>query len=335
MPQFNRATVVAVLNLKGGVGKTTTAVHLAASLSRNAKVLLIDLDLQASASLYVGLKRQQMSPCVAEWLFSTASFARVKKETAFPDLSIVPASSGLLQFDQKLAGQSAYFYRLKRRIEEISLDYDYILLDCPPSFSLITLNALAAAQYFIAPVSTQYMAFEATRELFHLTEELRKFYQIPMATCLGILRTMVKANQISAEVEEMIKREFGHLLFKTKIPASTRLEMAAQEKRTIFDWAGKSQIAAQYWAFSKEVEERLKLRETAQIAPPVETWQPVSAFTPSSWEKDIEEIPYKPLNAGKYIPNLDLVSFPEDAVEVYTTSPLSKWLKNFKRYFRA
>ena len=325
----NGAAVLSVVNLKGGVGKTTTAVHLAVSLSRNAKVLLIDLDLQASASLYMGLTRHDLKPGVAEWLYGEFCFLRTSRETLFPNLTLLPASSSLRQFEQQFSSKPAYLYRIKRRIDEVKMNYDYIILDCPPSFSLITLNALSASHYFIAPIAPQYMGFEATKDLFSLLEELKQFYRVPFAKCLGVLLTLNKKNKTALEVSQMIQREFGGLCFSHRIDASPRIEIASHEKRTIFDWAGKSQIAQQYWNFTTEVKERLTNLATVLVEKPLEK----KMF--STWKEDSSKLDVKPLQRLGSLKENGLISFPKDAQLIEPSTLFKKWTSVLKRYIRA
>ena len=333
------ATVLAILNLKGGVGKTTTAVHLAVSLSRSARVLLIDLDLQASASLYMGLSRYNLKPSVAEWLYDEVPFARVCHKTQFDNLEIVPASTALRQFDTIVSQRSAYTNRLKQALKPLVLQYDYIILDCPPAFSLLSVNALVAAQYFITPCPPQYLAFEATKDLFSAVDEVKDYYKIPIAENLGILMTMHKKFAVAKEIESLLQMEFGNQMFKTQIDASVKIEQAAKERVSIFDLAGKSHIAIQYWNLAKEVELRIhekrmtlshyngaflhpeQVRTTADLQ---------RALAQSSWEKD-------KVRVQKYVSRYQLakeakdkISFPEER-QKKSTAENDTWFGTFRK----
>ena len=262
-----KSTVIAVMNLKGGVGKTTTAVHLAVGLAQDYKVLLIDLDLQASASLYLGLNRYELRPSVAEWLYQEVPFMQSRRLTAFQNLHLVPASGYLRQFEMIISKRARYTYRLKQALEPLFPFYDYIILDCPPAFSLVSVNALGASHYFVAPCPPQFLAFEATRDLFIAVQEAESYYQMPVATPLGVLSTMVeKRTKVAKEMKTIMQAEFGKLLMETEIDYSVKLAQSAKRKLSIYEMAFKSTVALQYRAFSIEVLKRINDIELEQSA---------------------------------------------------------------------
>lgn len=326
------ATILAILNLKGGVGKTTTAVHLAVSLSRHARVLLIDLDLQASSSLYMGLSRYHLQPSAAEWLYDEAPFGRVLRHTAFDGLDLVPASSNLRNFEAIVSQSPAYTNRLKQALKPVSLLYDYIIIDCPPAFSLLSVNALVAANYFIAPCPPQYLAYEATKDLFSSVKEIQEYYRIPVAENLGVLITMNKRFAVAKEMERMLQMEFGKQLFKTQIDASVKMEQAAKERLSIFDLAGKSVIANQYWALAEEVTARIREKEVSldgSFMHPAEmrsTADLQRALARSSWELDRQKVQKR---ANKYQLAKEAkakISFPDEEEATH-----SSWFGTFRK----
>jgi chromosome partitioning protein len=254
-----KSTVIAVMNLKGGVGKTTTAVHLAVALAQDFKVLIIDLDLQASASLYLGLNRYQLKPSVAEWLYEECPFMQARRTTSFANLHLVPASGYLRQFEPIIGKRPRYTYRLKQALAPLFPFYDYIILDCPPAFSLVSVNALCASDYFIAPCPPQFLSYEATRDLFIAVQEAESFYQIPVAEPLGVLRTMVeKRTRVAKEMRIIMENEFGAQLMETEIDYSAKLAQSAKRKMSIYEIAHKSNVALQYRAFTLEALKRIE-----------------------------------------------------------------------------
>ncbi|HRC85255.1 MAG TPA: AAA family ATPase [Thermoanaerobaculia bacterium] len=229
--------ILALLSKKGGVGKTTTAVSLAAAFARRGqRVLLLDLDSQASASLSLGLGREQFAPSSADVLLGRVSAREARQPTSVPGLEVIPASSDLLGVDLELGGFRNKERRLADRLEGIRDDQDLILIDCPPSLSLLPINALVAADGYVVPIVPQYLAWEGLDNLLASAERISA--RVGSRTrLLGLLLTMVdyRLRSVRDNVDEIRKR-FGSQVFAVEIRVNVRLAEAPGHGRTIFDF---------------------------------------------------------------------------------------------------
>lgn len=249
--------IIAIANQKGGVGKTTTAINLAAACALQGKrVLLIDLDPQGNSSLsFLDLGTVDGS---AFELFTEMNdpWERFTYETAVKNLDIVPARINLAKLEAKLVGDFDAIFRLRDRLEQVRGKYDVVFFDTPPTLGLITVNALVAATHVLVPIQSSYFALEGTDDLLETIEKVRSRPN-PDLEILGVLVTLFdKRTALSKDVESHIRNVFGKKAFKTIITRSVRLEESPAHKETIFSYAPNSSGAAEYAKLCKEVLKR-------------------------------------------------------------------------------
>jgi chromosome partitioning protein len=251
--------VIAIANNKGGVGKTTTAVNLAAALaSGRRKVLLVDLDSQASASLWLGVDRGRLKPSSASVLLHEFPINQAIRPTRVPHLDLLTGSVELANADIALAEIPGRELTLKNVLQRIRSRYDIVVLDCPPSLSLVGVNALVAADALIVPVTPQHLAAEGLVSLLGSLEKVRSRLAIK-GRLLGILLSIVDpARAAAAEVRERLRIQFRDQLFHTEILSSRALEEAPATGGTIFEHAPRSRSAEAFRRLSGEVLERLR-----------------------------------------------------------------------------
>jgi chromosome partitioning protein len=238
------AIIVALVNNKGGVGKTTTAVNLAAAVAHSRKkCLLIDLDSQASASLFLGVRKADLAPSSADVLLEGRPLQGAIRETSNVCLNLVTGSRALSNADLVLAPVKGREYRLKAALEAVRPKYSYIILDCPPSMSLLTVNALVGSDAYIIPVTPQYLALEGLVTLVEAVDRVRAATGMG-GTLLGVVLTMVDARMKSAvEINEMIRGHYKGLVFNTEIRMNAKLAEAPSFGQTILEYAPASAAA--------------------------------------------------------------------------------------------
>jgi chromosome partitioning protein len=248
------AVVISVVNQKGGVGKTTTAVNLSAALARaNYKVLLIDFDPQAHSTEHLGVRSYQPeSKSVLEVLNGEQSLLGCVIPTYLPNLWVLPANLRLGQFNQN--NPSGKQFVLRQNVsQEVKDKYDFVIIDCQPSLSLLTLNALTACDKVLLPVQAEYLALDGLSQLVITLKEVRNKLH-PKLSVLGVVVTMFdRRNKLSFEIREELAKNFGPDLFETSIPRSVKFAEAPSFGKSIFEYAPDSPAAQAYGDLAREL----------------------------------------------------------------------------------
>ncbi len=246
--------VFSVANQKGGVGKTTSAVNIAASLAyAGAKTLLIDMDPQGNASSGVGVKHGEGVKTSYELITGLSDFAEVVKPAEIKGLWVIPANRDLAGAEVELVQDERRAFRLKDAIENHLSDYDYIIIDCPPSLSLLTVNALVAAQAVIIPMQCEYYALEGLSQLLHTIHRVKRGLN-PTLDVRGILLTMFDGrNNLSRQVAEEIKRHFSDKVFGAVIPRNVKLSEAPSHGKPALLYDPRSSGALSYQEVAREI----------------------------------------------------------------------------------
>jgi chromosome partitioning protein len=246
--------IIAISNQKGGVGKTTTAVNLGASLAQNGKkVLVIDHDPQGNTTSGVGLKKSEIKKCIYDVLINETPINEVIMSTQIATLNVIPATIKLAGAEAELVGMMARDQRLKRAIEPQKDEYDYILIDCPPSLGNLTINALAAANSIIVPIQCEYYALEGLSQLMKTIQLVQK-YSNPDLVIEGVLLTMYdNRTNLSVQVSDEVRRYFDGKVYNAIIPRNIRLSEAPSYGMPITLYDEKSKGAEAYLELAKEV----------------------------------------------------------------------------------
>jgi chromosome partitioning protein len=251
-------TVIAIANQKGGVGKTTTAINLAAAMAmRGRRTLLIDLDPQGNSSIsYLDVRKHDKN------MFDVLSngsvpLADVITPTPVENLDVAPARISLAKLESMLISEIDGPYRLKDRLDALERPYDFVIIDTPPALGLITVNALVAATHLLVPVQSSYFALEGTDDLLETVEKIRSRPN-PNLKLLGAVITLHdKRTTLSRDVHKAIADVFGDRVFQTTISKSIRLEESPAHKESIFTFAPQSSGAYEYYRLCEEVIERV------------------------------------------------------------------------------
>lgn len=251
--------IISVANQKGGVGKTTTTVNLGASLAYlGKKVLLVDIDAQGNATSGVGIRKPDVKEDIYDILVNEVDIKETILPTSRENLFIVPATLQLAGAEIELTSMMARESRLKLALDEIKDDYDYILIDCPPSLGHLTINAFTASDSILIPVQCEYYALEGLSQLLNTVRLVQKHFN-PDLAIEGVLLTMFDARtNLGVEVVEEVRRYFQEKVYEAVIPRNVRLSEAPSHGLSIIDYDIRSKGAEVYQALAKEVLAREK-----------------------------------------------------------------------------
>lgn len=252
------ATVISVTNQKGGVGKTTSSVNIAYFLAKaGKKTLLIDFDPQGNATSGLGIDKQQLTATMKDVILEEKDLSEVIILTDHKQLFLAPTTPHLANTEVELAQADHRFSRLKMAIEKVSGDYDFIIIDSPPSLSLLTVNGLIAARYVLLPVQAEFYALEGLGQLLETMKLVRKSMN-PTLELLGVLPTMMDSRTtLSNQVHEEIKKHFPGKVFETTIPRNIRLAEAPSHGLPVGAYDRFSKGSRAYKAVTKEVLDRV------------------------------------------------------------------------------
>ena len=253
------AKIIAIVNQKGGVGKTTTAINLAAFIGKKRKsVLVVDLDPQGNATSGLGIDKGQLEETTYDMLVNEVDASDIIVESSAANVDIIPTNINLAGAEVELVSAMSREQILKNAISEVADNYDYVIIDCPPSLGLLTINALTAAEEIIVPIQGEYYALEGLTQLVDTINIVKKKLNPDINICGVVLTMFNMRTQLSKQVKEEVDDYFGKKVFKTIVPRNVRLAEAPSYGLSINDYDHNSKGAKAYEALAAEVIRRLK-----------------------------------------------------------------------------
>ncbi|MBN2418926.1 MAG: ParA family protein [Deltaproteobacteria bacterium] len=248
------AQIITVANQKGGVGKTTTAINLSASLAvAEKKCLLIDCDPQGNATTGLGFDRSSLQKGVYDLILGNSHLEDVINKTCLAKMDLIGASDDLVGVEVEMVSMADKEFRIKKAIDNLKHDYDYIFIDCPPSLGFLTVNALTASDFVMIPLQCEYYALEGLAQIITTVKMVKRGLN-PMLRLGGILLTMYDIrNNLSQQVADEVREHFGESVFKTVIPRNVRLSEAPSYGKPIILYDVNSKGARSYLSVAKEL----------------------------------------------------------------------------------
>ena len=251
------AKIIAVVNQKGGVGKSTTVINLGAAIAKNNKqILLVDMDPQGNTTSGIGLDKQKIEKCIYDVLVNGTPVNEVIQNTQIKNLDIIPSTIRLVGAEIEMVGALSREMRLKNAMSELNKIYDYIFIDCPPSLGLLTVNSMVAAPFLIVPIQCEYYAMEGLGQLMKTVEMIKRHLNKDL-TVLGVLLTMFDSRtNLSSQVVEEVRVNFKDIVFKTIVPRNVKLSEAPSFGQPVIYYDSCCSGSKAYLSLAKEVLKR-------------------------------------------------------------------------------